>query len=162
RASCCCVLTSQACRWPKTPSSKPWKSPALSRRKLSSCAAPLDLRASTVQPAGRGRYRKCSRRSSPISEPDKTFPKSRKRKACSRMVDPSSRFVGWVERSDTHRLWAAIDGYRYAPPILPITVVIPLNGKRLRLAAVDAMRHDRADENSRPQVNAAACKGEAF
>ena len=26
--------------------------------------------------------------------------------------------VGWVERSDTHHRIPAIDGYRYAPPIL--------------------------------------------
>jgi len=28
-------------------------------------------------------------------------------------------FVGWVERSDTHRHAGSIDGYRCAPPILP-------------------------------------------
>jgi hypothetical protein len=28
-----------------------------------------------------------------------------------------SRFVGWVERSDTHRHTGSIDGYRFAPPI---------------------------------------------
>src|SRR5206468_3798117 len=31
---------------------------------------------------------------------------------------PKERIVGWVERSDTHRLATGIDGYRFAPPIL--------------------------------------------
>ena len=30
--------------------------------------------------------------------------------------------------------------------------LIPFNGKRQRLAAVDAMRHDRAEQNSKPQA----------
>src|ERR1700724_1696806 len=32
-----------------------------------------------------------------------------------------SGFVGWVERSDTHRLTGSVDGYRFAPPILQTT-----------------------------------------
>src|SRR5207249_10315222 len=31
---------------------------------------------------------------------------------------PKERIVGWVERSDTHRVATGIDGYRFAPPIL--------------------------------------------
>ena len=34
---------------------------------------------------------------------------------------PKEGIVGWVERSDTHRLATGIDGYRFAPPILRAT-----------------------------------------
>jgi hypothetical protein len=52
-------------------------------------------------------------------------------------------------------------GGQIALPILRSTVlaVIPFNGKRLRLAAVDAMRHDRAEQNFKAAGNAAADEG---
>ena len=36
------------------------------------------------------------------------------------------QFVGWVERSDTHRLTGSVDGYRFAPPILQLDCVATL------------------------------------
>ena len=50
------------------------------------------------------------------------------------------------------------DGFRCALPILRFTAIIPLSGKHgeihfpLRLAAVDTMRHDRAEQYSKPQA----------
>ena len=65
--------------------------------------------------------------------------------------------VGWVERSETHH--AVSRKYRWVSlRSTHPTPIIPLSGKRseirfsLRLAAVCAMRHDRAEQYSKPQA----------
>src|SRR5947209_18514674 len=56
---------------------------------------------------------------------------------------PKERIVGWVERSDTHRLATGIDGYRFAPPILRAVELQQLRlFRRDRIAGADGAARD--------------------
>src|SRR3981081_939419 len=53
------------------------------------------------------------------------------------------RIVGWVERSDTHRLATGIDEYRFAPPILrAVDSQQPRLLRRNRIASTDRAARD--------------------
>ena len=67
----------------RLPSTEPWKSHEPNRRRLSSCAAPLDLRACTREMAEQAGYPKCSLPCWPNSMWSEIFLKSWKRKSCS-------------------------------------------------------------------------------
>src|SRR5439155_22135368 len=79
----CCVVTRRTFPQPKMPLIERWKSLKANRRKRSSCAAHLDLRAFTSEMTDRRPYPRCSRQSSSILKRGEISPKSKKRRNCS-------------------------------------------------------------------------------
>ena len=148
RASCCRILIRRAVPWPKTPSAELWKSPEPNGRRRSSCAAQLDLRASTVQMAEPRQYPKYSRQFLLTSTRSEICLKSKKQKPCSGVDKWPGAATG--DRSCQRER-----------PGRVIQAVIPLSGNHGQicllpcLAAVDPMRHDRA-ENFKAAGNAAS------
>ena len=127
RVSFCCVVTRRTFPSPKMPSTGPWKSPKANRRRLSSCAAQLDLRTSTIKMAEWRPYPRCSRQFSSISTRGKISPKSKKRRSLLRQAPTPQLVIVAVEpvrRAQDGQSAAKpiatprIDGFRCALPIL--------------------------------------------